>query len=607
MAQPAHKMKLPTAPTWDLESIFHGGSKSEQFTKFRETVQKKIDTAKKLFKSLPPKISKQSINKYVKFIWLLQEIYDDIELVLSFSNCLSSQDVSDNAADAIYSEGLQYASEWQKLRAQLEALSLKISDKQWQVLTNHSELKGMKFYLNELRDIAKSKMPIEQESLALDLAVNGYHSWNQLYDKMASELLVDFEEDGQTKKMSLGQLHTKMGSPNRELRRQAFEKMTGAWKSREVLAGMALNYMAGFRLSVYKNRGWKSPLYEPLVMSRMKQKTLDTMWAVIEKSIRRLKPYIDAKKKLLNIDKFRWYDEFAPCGGAERLFSFDEAGDFVVSNLKNFSPDLANICKMALDKRWIEAENRAGKRGGGYCTGMGPRRQSRIFMTYAGTYENLLTLAHELGHAYHSWVLNSKPVFAQIYPMNLAETASIFTESFVTNAALAQATDKDEKLMLLDQKLQGAYVLFCNIYSRYLFDCAFYAERTKGIVGNERLNGLMIESQKRAFGSLLDESGYHPLFWASKLHFYVTDAPFYNFPYTFGFLFATGVYQLAKKEGKGFAQKYSALLSDTGSMTAEQVAKKHLGVDLTKEDFWQEAVDNALADVPLFVKLAESK
>ncbi|HEX2897966.1 MAG TPA: M3 family metallopeptidase, partial [candidate division Zixibacteria bacterium] len=455
MAQAALKTKLPSAPTWDLDSIFPSGSKSKEFENFRADVHKKLVAANKLLKSLPTKISKQSESKYVKFINLLQELWDEIELVNSFSNCLSSQDVKDTKADAIYSEGLQMASEWQKLRAQLEALSLKISDKQWQALTEIPQLKAVKFYLNELRDIAKSKMPIELESLTLDLAVNGYHAWNQLYDKMAAELMVDFEEDGKTSKLSLGQLHTKMGSPNRELRKQAFEKMTGAWKSRENLAGMALNYMGGFRLSVYKNRGWKSPLYEPLVMARMKQKTLDTMWAVIEKNINRLKPYIDVKKKLLGIDKFRWYDEFAPCANAERLFTFDEAGDFVVDNLKDFSPDLAKFCRMALDKRWIEAEDRPGKRGGGYCTGMGPRRQSRIFMTYAGTYENLLTLAHELGHAYHSWVLNDKPVFAQIYPMNLAETASIFTENFVTNAALSQAREKDEKMMLLDQKLQG--------------------------------------------------------------------------------------------------------------------------------------------------------
>jgi len=608
MAQPAHKLtKLPPAPRWDLDSIFPGGSKSEQFKKYREDVKKKLATAKKLFNSLPPKIVKPSLSKYVKFVTILQELYDEIELVVSFATCLSSQDVKDNLADAINSEGTQYVSEWQKLRAEFEALSLKQTDKQWQILTAHPEMKEVKFYLDELRDIAKSKMPIQLESLTLDLAVNGFHSWNQLYDKMASELMVDFTEDGKTTKLSLGQLHTKMGNPDREIRRQAFEKMSEAWNTRENLAGMALNYLAGFRLSVNKNRGWKSPLFEPLVMTRMKQKSLDTMWAVIEKNTKRLAPYIDAKKKLLNIDKFRWYDEFAPCATAERLFPYDDAGNFIVDNLKNFSPHLAEFCRMALEKRWIEAEDRPGKRGGGYCTGMGPKKQSRIFMTYAGTYENLLTLAHELGHAYHSWVLNDKPIFAQIYPMNLAETASIFTETFVTNAALAQARDKDEKLMLLDQKLQGAYILFCNINSRYLFDKAFYAERVNGVVSNARLNELMISAQKRAYGNLLDESGYHPLFWASKLHFFLTDVPFYNFPYTFGFLFASGVYELAKKEGRAFADKYRALLSDTGSMTAEQVAKKHLGVDLTKEDFWQDAVDNALADVGTFVKLANSQ
>lgn len=606
MTVTATKTKVPPAPKWDLESIFPGGSKSEQFKKYRSDLKHKIDSAAALGKSLPDTISGSSRDDYAKFAGMIQDLYDEIELVISFSNCLSSQDVSDNAADAIYSEGLGYVSEWYKLRARLESLSLNQSDQQWQMLTSHPSLKDTRFYLDELRTIAKSKMPIELENLALELAVNGYHAWNQLYDKMAAELTVDFEEDGKTSQLSLGQLHTKMGSPDRELRRQAFEKMTEAWKTRQELAGMTLNNQAGFRLSLYKNRGWDSPVYEPLVMARMQKNTLDTMWNVIEKNIKRLKPYIDTKKRLLNIDKFRWYDEFAPVGETERLFSFDEAGEFIVDNLKDFSRDLADFCKMALDRNWIEAEDRPGKRGGGYCTGMGPKQQSRIFMTYAGTYENLLTLAHELGHAYHSWVLNEKPVFAQIYPMNLAETASIFTESFVTNCALEQVDDKQEKLMLLDQKLQSAYVLFCDVYSRYLFDYQFYKERREGVVGTERLSQMMVESQKRAFAGLLDESGYHPLFWASKLHFFITEAPFYNFPYTFGYLFATGVYQQAKSEGSAFADKYRALLMDTGSMTTEAVAKKHLNADLSREEFWQEAVDNALSDVDEFVELADS-
>jgi oligoendopeptidase F len=94
------------------------------------------------------------------------------------------------------------------------------------------------------------------------------------------------------------------------------------------------------------------------------------------------------------------------------------------------------------------------------------------------------------------------------------------------------------------------------------------------------------------------------MFWASKLHFFITDTPFYNFPYTFGYLFAGGVYARAKEEGKSFADKYRALLADTGGMTTEQLAQKHLGVDLTREDFWVSAVNRSLSQVDTFVGLA---
>jgi pepF/M3 family oligoendopeptidase len=347
-------------------------------------------------------------------------------------------------------------------------------------------------------------------------------------------------------------------------------------------------------------------LFEPLQQAKLSQASLDAMWAVISRETPKLEPFIKAKMKVLGIDKYRWYDQFAPCGSVEKTYPYDEAADCIVKHVGSFSKHMSEFCRMEVDKKWIEAEDRAGKAGGGYCTGTGPLRQSRIFMTYAGSYENLLTLAHELGHAYHSYVLKVKPFFATEYPMTLAETASIFSELLVTDAALSVCDDPREKLMLLDQKLQQPFTFFCDIHTRYLFDSAFYAERKNGVVGKERLRELMINAQKTAFGSLLDESGYHPLFWASKLHFFITDAPFYNYPYTFGYLFAGGVYDRAKKEGSAFADKYRDLLLDTGSMSTEDVAKKHLGVDLTKEDFWNDAVARSLSDVEEFVQLAES-
>jgi oligoendopeptidase F len=189
--------------------------------------------------------------------------------------------------------------------------------------------------------------------------------------------------------------------------------------------------------------------------------------------------------------------------------------------------------------------------------------------------------------------------------MNLAETASTFNEHLVTDAALEAADDKEQRLSLLNTKLQEGFVMFCNIRARFLFDMSFYEERKKGTVSKERLNELMVEAQKEAFGDILADDGYHPLFWASKLHFYETEVPFYNFPYTFGYLFAGGLYDLAKKEGTAFAEPYKSLLADTGSMMTEDLARKHLEVDLTDEKFWHDAVGRVLVDIEPFIKMTE--
>jgi len=599
--------KIPPAPTWDLDSIFPGGSKSAELKNYREGMKTDLAAAAAMLKNLPAKIDNSTLQNWVDFILKLQSTLDSISTVMSFAGCLTSQNVKDDEAHAIEGEVDNYYAEWKKMSTELEAKSLDQSDDQWKMLTGCKELKDIEFFLNEVRSIAKSKMPLEKEALALELSVNGYHAWNRLYDKMAGDLRGDFEEDGETKSLSIGQLAAKMSDGNRDIRKRAFESIYKAWETRADLAGMALNAQAGFRLSLYKNRKWDSVMQEPLVQSRLKEETLNAMWEVIAEKTSQLKPFIEAKKRLLGIDKYRWFDQFAPCGNSESLYSYEEAGDFIIKNIEPLSTEFADFVKMALKDRWIEAEDRTGKAGGGFCTNMNSVKQSRIFMTYNGTFENLLTLAHELGHAYHQWVVREKPLFSQDYPMPLAETASIFSETLVIDAALEKVDDAQEKLMLLDQKLQAAYTMFSDIHCRYLFDKMFYAERAKGIVQKDRLKEMMIEAQKKAFGDLLDPSGYHDLFWCSKLHFYITEAPFYNFPYTFGYLFSGGVYDRARKEGSAFANKYRDLLADTGCMQTEDLAQKHLGVDLTKKDFWNDAVNRSLSDVDAFVKLAGSK
>jgi len=591
---------------WDLDSIFPGGSTSAEFAEFRQAIKTDLSKAKESYKKLPKQLDQGNTNLWVAYLQLLQYIAERIDHAAGFTSCLTDQDVKDETALVIKDEISALGAELESLLTDVEELAIGSDDDAWNGLVNHQKLAGVSFFWNELRRNAKLKMEPKLEKLAAELAVNGYHGWNRLYSRIAGDLQAEFTEDGKTEVLSMGQLANKFSSPNREIRRQAFEKLEETWQKVDSLAAIALNSQAGYRLSLYDRRGWDSPVFEPLLMARLKQETIDAMWEAVARGGRKMKEYIDAKRALLKIDSFKWYDQTAPVAAVERKIGYEEAGDFVVEHLGSFSQDLGSFARMVLDRRWIEAEDRSGKAAGGWCTSLPLKKESRIFMTFSGNYEEIMTLAHEIGHAYHGWVLKDRDYYARHYPINLGETASTFNEHLVTDAALEATVDRTEKLSLLDAKLQEGFVMFCNIRARYLFDSMFYEERKKGSVPKERLNELMVEAQKTAFGDILADDGCHPLFWASKLHFFETEMPFYNFPYTFGYLFAGGVYDRARTEGPAFAEKYAALLADTGSLTTEDVARKHLDVDLTDVAFWNAAVDRVLIDIEPYVELAKA-
>jgi pepF/M3 family oligoendopeptidase len=590
---------------WDMESVFPGGSNSVEFADFRKTLATDLEKAEASLGQLPRELDEASTSKWVAFFLLVQLIMERIDHAYGFASCLTAQDVKDEKALVLEEEIATLHAKCEALISGIEELAIKVDDAGWKKVVGHEKIAGATFFWNELRRNARLRMAPELEKLATELAVNGYHGWNRLYNKMAGDLQAEFVEDGKTEMLSIGQLANKFSSPDRDIRRQAFEKLEATWKSVDSLAAMALNSQAGYRLSLYKNRGWDSALFEPLLNGRLKQETIDAMWRAAARGGKEMSRYIEAKSRLLGIDKFRWYDQIAPVSAVEKKVSYDEAGDFVVEQLSSFSQELGGFAREVIDNRWIEAEDRPGKAPGGWCTGLPLKKESRIFMTFSGNYDEIMTLAHEIGHAYHSRVLHSHDYFARHYPMNLAETASTFNEHLATDAALEAAEDKNDRFSLLDSKIQEGFVMFCNIRARFLFDSAFYEERKKGTVTKERLGELMVEAQKEAFGDILAEDGYHPLFWASKLHFFETEVPFYNFPYTFGYLFAGGLYDMARKEGSAFAEPYKALLADTGSMTTEELARKHLDIDLTDEKFWNDAVDRVLIDIDPYVKLAK--
>lgn len=599
MAEPNSKLR------WDLESIFSGGSSSTAFEKFRKDLAADIEVAAKQAEEIQKKGGGASTEDWINMMVTLRKLRERIHHGESFVSCLSSQDVEDEKAVVMLEEFSSYGAASDAIQTAIEGFTKSVDDKTWKKMISDERLSGEAFFWNEFREHARLKMEPELEKLASELAVSGLHAWERLYNKMAGDLRAEFTADGKTENLSMGQIKNKLSHPDRRVRRQAFDKYFAAWKSIEALTTMQLNSLAGFRLSLYRARSWDDPLFEALLHGRVKKETIGAMWKAVEAHRDTVVKYIDAKKKYLGIDRFMWFDQLAPVAKAEKKFTYEEACEFVVEHLTSFSKDMGEFARRAIDSRWIEAEDRTGKADGGYCTSLPLLKQSRIFMTFSGNYNEMMTLAHELGHAYHSYVLKDRDYFARFYPMNLAETASTFNELLVTDAALNATDDKEMKLSLIDKKISESFVMCCDIRSRFIFETRFYEERKRGSVPKDRLNELMVEAQRQAFGDILDRDGYHPLFWASKLHFSLSDMAFYNFPYTFGHLFAGGIYDRAKKEGRAFADAYRGLLADTGSMTCEEVARKHLAADITKQDFWSDAVARALADVQEFVELTK--
>ncbi len=589
---------------WDLDSIFADGSQSVEFADFLAKLNAEMSKAEA--GNLPGPLNNATQSNWVNIFQGYLNLSAKLSHADSYVGCLVSQDVQDEAARLLDGQMARFSARLEGLWTRLNAAAAELSDTDWDSLMQNPELKPVAFKLSEQRALAQQKLPADLEALAAELAADGYHAWDQLYGTVSGLKQVKFEEDGKLQRKSLGQLqHKFMGDPDRGVRQRAFEAYQSAWEDLAPTVALALNYQAGFRLTLYRRRGWKSVLKEPLFNNRLSQDALDAMWGVIAAKSHKLLDYFDAKARLMGLNKLAWYDVSAPVGKTDRKFTFAEASDFIVDNIGRFNPDIADFCRMAVDNRWVESEDRSGKRAGAFCTGFPLNNQTRIFMTFDGSFNALSTLAHELGHGYHNWVMRDLPYGARRYTMSVAETASTFNELVVKDAALKIAADAQERLGLLSQKLDDAAGFMMNIRARYDFERAFFDKRGKGSLSIDELSNLMLKSQQVAYHNSLTKDGYFPLFWASKLHFYITRAPFYNFPYTFGYLFSYGVYNQALQEGPAFKDRYIAMLRDTGSMDTETLARAHLGVDLTQPAFWESAVDGVLADVDTFVELAK--
>lgn len=640
-------MNKPTnIPDWDLGSIYPDINSE----KYKSDLAKLTEGIKTL-KALNDQAENPDQKNHLNIQNWIADFFKADDILGPLANTLAAYSYSIYSVDTTSKSLLDNLNQVESLTDQYEIQLNRFSHtvaKNRGILSefyaNFPQYRKYEFSINEMLEDDIHTLSPELEGIIAKLQQTGGRAWDRLHEQLISNL-----KDPETGKL-FNELRNDAYSPDARLRKESWQKEIALLKQNEIAFAASLNNLKGETLSLLEERSWNCAIDRALSSSRMKKETLDALIAAIEESLPQWRKYLKAKAEYLknhnatastNCGKEKglaFYDLFAPLDGnpasdgntntagqtetgcntntsdstnnrtasEESLLSknwtFEEARDYIIKEFTSFSPVMGDFAKNAFDKNWIDARVHPGKVGGAYCQDFYVQKESRVLSNFTGAFSDIITLAHELGHAFHFFCIKDKDYRNANYPMTLAETASTFAETIVKQDILKTAS-KEDRIKILELDLQDTCQVLVDILCRFYFERSVFEERQNGELTSEDFCRLMADAQERSYGDGLSAQR-HEYMWAVKSHYYSVDLDFYNFPYAFGQLFAAGLYSRYKKEGKAFVDIYCNLLSDTGSMSCEDLCFK-AGFDITKKDFWKSGIDFYINEIEQFCKEAE--
>lgn len=584
-----------SAPRWDLTNVYPSLD-SKQYKNAVKKYQASLDELEAFLKKAGKATSQTEPKKLGK---LLGEAVDRFNALLELSGTISPYIYSFVTTDSRNKEAMRALSEFEQMSVKRDILNTKFQA--WigklgkaavkKAAKTNASAKAHEFALLESVEQSKYLMSEAEEALAAELTLSGGNAFGKLQGTVTSQMTVDFELDGKMQKMPMPALINLRSHPDEATRRRAYEAENKAWEGVKETLAACMNGVKGETLTLDRKRGREDAIHASLDFARIDRPTLEAMLGAMRDSFPMFRRYFKHKAKLLGKEKLAWWDLFAPMGKTDKVYSWDEARDFIVANFNKFSPELGAFARRAFDNRWIDGEQREGKRGGAFCMGVEGVKESRILSNFDGSFDQVSTLAHELGHAFHNecaWQAGKTPI-QQNTPMTLAETASIMCETIVTEAALEQTADSQEMLAILEAQMNNASQVVVDIYSRYLFEKEVFERRAKSELSADELCDIMERAQKATYGDGLDENYLQKFMWTWKPHYYSSGFSFYNYPYAFGLLFATGLYAIYQKRGAEFVPAYKELLATTGEARAADLADK-FGINIRTKKFWADSL-----------------
>ena len=571
---------------WTLEDLYPSFESKE----FKQDVEA-YKALKGKFESLTLEDSIEGITQVVKLLEestvLTGRLYNYIHLTL--------------ATDTTHETATQVEVQLAGVSADLQATYAKFSKFLGTIqtdITTDPFLAEYRYYFEEAKKDATHLLSDELEEVLAKMSISGGKAWSQLFDFMWSSAQGEYKGEVVT----LSEIRGKAYDSDAEVRKSAYEAELKMYDAIKEPIAFSLNHIKKEVLTTSQLRGFESPLAHTLEASRMSRETLDALLEAIREYLPNFRKYLRHKAALLGHENgLPFYDLFAPVGNSSRTFTVEESKDYLIENFKTFSADLAEMTEEFFDKHYIDFYPRKGKVGGAFCANLPMIKQSRVLTNFTGSLSDVVTLAHELGHAYHGLHIENHRPLNQDYSMPVAETASTFNENIIMNTAIKEASD-EEKIALIESQLQDTTQIIVDIYSRYLFESAVFENREQSFMFSKDLEEMMLTAQKEAYGDGLDQAYLHPYMWACKPHYYSTGLSFYNFPYAFGGLFSKGLYAIYQEQPEGFVEKYQELLRATTVSSVEDTAKV-LGVDVSTPEFWKKALAEVAESIEAFIAL----